>query len=124
MSSLFEALQKVGKVSCEQAKLEEDRRRDRDAGVLHAQLEAIKSRRIEALLNQVRRVTTLKRFRPVARDLLLLQPDSIGIVVESAGALQPQDGLEKFREDMTRLYEWLPSLSEDEQESLIKEAFK
>lgn len=122
--SLLEALTNVGKVSETVAKEEFRRQSSEEDTAMQGQIEMIKARRIDDLKKQLKRVTTLRRFRPIARDLLLFEPTQIELVWTCASMLPKQEVSVVFLEEVRQLREWLLSLSSKEQETTILKTFE
>src|SRR3989344_418874 len=120
MASLRDALLKAEKISEAQFKAEEEQKRAQQADEARRQVEVIEQARVASLLEQIKRVTTIRKFRGCARSLLLLRPEYISTVHTCAKALPSQEGWEALQTQVDHLYEWLPSLPPEEQDELVK----
>ena len=124
MSSIAEQLLKAGLVSKEEHEKHAEAERVQAAEENQLHLASVESAEVERLHGVLGRVTSLRRFRGAARSLLLLRPTMTNTILELAARLPEQDGLLEFKQRIEHLHEWLPSLSEDDRESYIEEAFK
>ncbi len=120
MADLRNALLQAGQVS-EQRFLEaeeDSRRKEKERS--QQQLDMLEREHVKKLLVQLRRLTSVRKFRGCARQLLLLQPDCVDAVAKLVQNLPRQEGLAELLEQVARL-EWLPSLSDEEQEALVRQ---
>lgn len=121
MGTLLNQLLKAGLVSVQDHAEETAREQAEENERSRQQIAGIESERIEKLREVLEQVTSVRRFRQTARDLLLLRPDLADEVASRAGRLPYQEGSEELIEAMGSLREWLPSLKDDEKESLIRQ---